>query len=46
MGRDASIRVAMLRQWLASPDRPRRLVITCRTEDYDEWDLGVDRVAI
>lgn len=47
MGRDTAAHVALLRAWLASPRRPRRLAITCRAQDYGiEVDLHIDRVTI
>lgn len=46
MGRDSVVHLAQLRQWLASSDSPKRLVVTCRRQDFEELHLEVDRVAI
>ena len=46
MGADTRTHVALLQQWLSSPDAPRRLAVTCRTQDYAELDLHADRVVI
>lgn len=47
MGRDTDAHVARLKAWLASPQRPRRLAITCRAQDYGtKVDLHIDSVII
>ena len=36
MGKDSSARFAALKAWLASPNAPAKVIIACRTLDYDE----------
>ncbi len=47
MGEDRERKAEQLKQWIKSPNGPKRLVATCRTRDYGhDLDLQLDTVTL